>query len=63
MAEMEALACQRAVQFAIEIGLTQVIVEGDLATEIFHFKRYIKIESETLYITLNLFQAKEIDKM
>ncbi|XP_050289600.1 uncharacterized protein LOC126727718 [Quercus robur] len=34
VAEMEALACQRAVQFAIEIGLTRVIVEGDPAVVI-----------------------------
>ena len=26
---MEALACQQVVQFALEIGLTQVVVEGD----------------------------------
>ncbi|XP_065634433.1 uncharacterized protein LOC136069632 [Quercus suber] len=29
VAELEALACLRAVQFALEIGLTQVVVEGD----------------------------------
>ena len=32
--ELEALACQRAVQFALEIGLTQVVVEGDSVTVI-----------------------------
>ena len=31
---MEALACQRAVQFAKEIGLTQFIFEGDSSTVI-----------------------------
>ena len=34
MAELEALACQRAVQFALEIGLNQVVVEGDSVTVI-----------------------------
>ena len=29
VAELEALACQRAVQFALEIGLNQVVIEGD----------------------------------
>ena len=32
--ELEALACRRAVQFAKEIGLTQVIFEGDSFTVI-----------------------------
>ena len=31
VAELEALACQRAVQFALEVGLTRVVVEGDSA--------------------------------
>ena len=31
---MEALACQRAVQFALEIGLNQVVIEGDSVTVI-----------------------------
>ena len=30
--ELEALACQRAVQFALEIGLNQVVIEGDSVT-------------------------------
>ena len=34
VAELEALACQRAVQFALEIGLNQVVVEGDPVTVI-----------------------------
>ena len=34
VAKMETLARQRAVQFAIEIGLTRVIVEGDSAVVI-----------------------------
>ena len=34
VAKLEALACQRAVQFALEIGLTQVVVEGDSVTVI-----------------------------
>ena len=34
VAELEALTCQRAVQFAWEIGLTQVVVEGDFVTVI-----------------------------
>ena len=34
VAKLEALACQRAVQFALEIGLTQVVVEGDSITVI-----------------------------
>ncbi|XP_050249952.1 uncharacterized protein LOC126697131 [Quercus robur] len=34
VAELEAVACQRAVQFALEIGLTQVVVEGDSVTVI-----------------------------
>ena len=34
MAELEVVACQRAVQFALEIGLTQVVVEGDSVTVI-----------------------------
>ena len=29
MAMVEALACQRAVQFAVEIGLYEVVFEGD----------------------------------
>ena len=29
VAELEMVACQRAVQFALEIGLTQVVVKGD----------------------------------
>ena len=29
VAKLEALACQRAVQFALEIGLTRVVIEGD----------------------------------
>ena len=32
--ELEALACQRAVQFALEIGLNQVVIEGDSITVI-----------------------------
>ena len=32
VAELEALACQRAVQFSLEIGLNQVVIEGDLVT-------------------------------
>ena len=32
--ELEALACYRAVQFALEIGLTQVVFEGDSAVVI-----------------------------
>lgn len=32
VADMEALACLRAVQFATEIGLQRVIVEADSAT-------------------------------
>ena len=32
--ELEALACQRAVQFALEIGLNQVVIEGDSVTVI-----------------------------
>ena len=31
---MEALACQRAVIFALEIGLNQVVIEGDSVTVI-----------------------------
>ena len=31
VAEMEALACRKAIEFAAEIGLQRVIVEGDLA--------------------------------
>ena len=31
MADLEALACLKAVQFALEIGLTQVVFEGDSA--------------------------------
>ncbi|KAK9995301.1 hypothetical protein SO802_019987 [Lithocarpus litseifolius] len=31
VAELEASACQRAVQFALEIGLSRVVVEGDSA--------------------------------
>lgn len=34
VAEVEALACRRAVQFAIEIGLHKVIFEGDAAVVI-----------------------------
>ena len=34
VAEVEALACRRAVQFAIEIGLHEVIFEGDAAVVI-----------------------------
>ena len=34
MAELEALACLRAVQFASEIGLTRVVFEGDSAAVI-----------------------------
>ncbi|KAK7840646.1 putative ribonuclease h protein [Quercus suber] len=34
VAELEALACRRAVQFAREIGLTQVMFEGDSSTVI-----------------------------
>ena len=34
MAELEALTCQRAVQFALEIGLNRVVVEGDFVTVI-----------------------------
>ena len=30
--ELEALACQRAVQFALETGLNQVVIEGDSVT-------------------------------
>ena len=32
VAELEALACQQAVQFALEIGLNRVVVEGDFVT-------------------------------
>ena len=32
--ELEALACRRAVQFTMEIGLAEVTFEGDLATVI-----------------------------
>ena len=32
--ELEALACQRAIQFALEIGLSCVVVEGDSAVVI-----------------------------
>ena len=32
--ELEALACLRAVQFVLEIGLTRVVFEGDLAAVI-----------------------------
>ena len=32
MAELEALTCQRAVQFALEIDLNRVVVEGDFVT-------------------------------
>lgn len=31
LVELEALACRRAVQFAMEIGLVEVIFEGDSA--------------------------------
>ncbi|KAK9989237.1 hypothetical protein SO802_029476 [Lithocarpus litseifolius] len=34
VAELEALACRRAVQFALEIGLRRVTFEGDLVTVI-----------------------------
>ena len=34
VAELEALACLRAVQFASEIGLTRVVFEGDSAAMI-----------------------------
>ena len=34
VAELEALACLRAVQFASEIGLTRVVFEGDFAAVI-----------------------------
>ena len=34
MAELEALACQRTVQFALEIGLNQVVIRGDSVTVI-----------------------------
>ena len=34
VAKLEALACQRAVQFALEIGLTQVVGGGDSVTVI-----------------------------
>ena len=34
VAELEALACLRAMQFALDIGLTRVIFEGDSATVI-----------------------------
>ena len=34
VAELEALACQRVVQFALEIGLNQVVIEGDSVTVI-----------------------------
>ena len=34
VAELEGLACQRAVQFALEIGLNQVVLEGDSVTVI-----------------------------
>ena len=34
MAELEALAYQRAIQFTLEIGLTQVVVERDSTTVI-----------------------------
>ena len=39
VAELEALACQKAVQFALEIGLTQVVVEGDFVTVIEALKK------------------------
>ena len=32
VAKLEALACQQAVQFALEIGLNRVVVEGDFVT-------------------------------
>ena len=32
MVEVEALACRRAVSFAIEIGLLEVVFEGDSET-------------------------------
>lgn len=31
MVELEAIACLQVVQFILEIGLTQVVFEGDLA--------------------------------
>ena len=34
VAELEALACHRAVQFALEIGLFRVVIEGDSAVVI-----------------------------
>jgi len=34
VAKLEALACQRAIQFALEIGLTRVVIEGDSAVVI-----------------------------
>ena len=34
MAQLEVLVCRRAVQFAKEIGLSQVIFEGDSSTVI-----------------------------
>ena len=34
VAELEALACQRVVQFALEIGLNQVVIKGDSVTVI-----------------------------
>ena len=34
VAELEALACQRAIQFALEFGLSRVVIEGDSAVVI-----------------------------
>ena len=39
--ELEALACQRAVQFALEIGLNQVVIEGDSVTVIEALKNWL----------------------
>ena len=57
VAELEALACLRAVQFALEIGLTKVVLEGDSVAVLMLFGMG-RVSSPAMGMFLMIFEFK-----